>query len=67
MIQCRLCGCKFDESKVDKTKCNCGFDCHGTNVLCPNCGFDVPVPKHLRQNDLKKDSLFSKLKKSVKK
>lgn len=67
MIQCRLCGHKFDESKVDKTKCNCAFDCHGANVLCPNCGYDVPVPKELRQNIPRsdKESFLNKLKDSL--
>lgn len=64
MIQCMLCGCKFDEKKVDRAQCNCGFDCHGANVPCPNCGIDVAVPKELRPK-IDKESFLSKLKKSI--
>ena len=66
MLQCRLCGHKFDETKVGPCNCSCGFgNCHGSNVLCPNCGFDVPVPKELRKdNNNNKGSFLSKLRKT---
>ncbi len=65
MIQCMLCGCNFDESKVGPCDFRCGFgDCHGANVLCPNCGHDVPVPKELRKDNFDKESFLAKLKKT---
>ena len=64
MLQCRLCGCNFDERTVGPCNQKCGFgDCHGTNVLCPNCGHDVPVPKELRQQDFDEKSFLENLKK----
>ncbi len=69
MLQCMICGNKFDETKVDRTRvCNCGFDCHGANVPCPNCGFDVFVPKELRKDVdyFDKESFLSKLKNTLK-
>ena len=64
MLECRICGCKFDEQKVDRTQCNCGSDCRGVNVPCPQCGFDVLVPRHLRPKN--ENSLLSKIKNSFK-
>lgn len=44
MIQCRICGCKFDEKNVKPCGCSCAFGgCHGNNVRCPNCGYDMPL------------------------
>ena len=65
MIQCRLCGYKFDETKVGPCNCNCPFgDCHGANVLCPNCGYDVPVLS--KQKNIDKESFFTKIKNQFK-
>jgi len=67
MLQCMICGHKFDEQKVDRAQCNCGFDCHGANVPCPNCGIDVMVPKELRQNveSFDKKSFLNRLKNTL--
>ena len=43
MIQCKLCGHKFDETTAQPRDCNCG--CGGNNVLCPNCGYEVRLPR----------------------
>ena len=43
MIQCKLCGHKFDETTAQPIDCNCG--CGGNNVLCPNCGYEVRLPR----------------------
>ena len=58
MIQCRICGCKFDEKNVKPCGCSCAFGgchgnnvrcpncgCGGNNVLCPNCGYEVRLPR----------------------
>ncbi|WP_455645786.1 hypothetical protein [Methanosphaera sp.] len=51
MMQCMLCGCKFDETKVEPCGCNCAFGgCNGENVRCPNCGHDMPIPRELKKN-----------------
>ena len=49
MIQCKLCGHKFDETTAQPIDCNCG--CGGNNVLCPNCGYDMPRPKELKKTN----------------
>ncbi|RAP52043.1 MAG: hypothetical protein BZ138_03710 [Methanosphaera sp. rholeuAM270] len=68
MLQCMICGHKFDESKVDRTKCSCGHNCHGTNLPCPNCGFDVYVPRELRSGleQFGEESFLSKVKHAFK-
>ena len=55
MLQCMICGNKFDETKVDRTR------------VC-NCGFDVFVPKELRKDVdyFDKESFLSKLKNTLK-
>ncbi|OED29973.1 hypothetical protein NL43_05335 [Methanosphaera sp. WGK6] len=60
-MQCMLCGCKFDETKVKPCGCNCAFGgCNGENVRCPNCGHDMHIPKELRK-DLTEDQQKSLL------
>lgn len=72
MMQCKLCGCKFDETKVAPCDCACAFGgCNGNNVRCPNCGHDMPVPRELRKNMQTMDkkeatSLIGKIIKSIK-
>ncbi len=53
MLECRICGHKFELEEADRSHCNCGFNCGGINAPCPNCGFDVLIPKELRKNDSK--------------
>lgn len=37
-MQCRMCGCKFDEEKIGKSCQGCGkSECQ--TVHCPNCGY----------------------------
>lgn len=63
MLECRICGCKFDVKDVDRSHCNCGFNCGGINAPCPNCGFDVLIPKKLRKNEANEKSIvLSKIK-----
>ena len=73
MMQCMICGCKFDETKVEPCGCNCAFGgCNGKNVRCPNCGHDMPFPWELRKNLSNnmsaedKTSFLEKIKKSIK-
>lgn len=69
MIQCRLCGCKFDETQVKPCGCNCAFGgCNGDNVRCPNCGHDIPLPRELKNNikESREISFIDKIKKSFK-
>jgi len=63
MLECRICGCKFNLEDVDRSHCNCGFNCGGINAPCPKCGFDVLIPRELRKNDVNQKSMISKLKK----
>lgn len=52
MIQCRICGCKFDEKNVKPCGCSCAFGgCHGNNDRCPNCGYDMPRPKEFKKTN----------------
>lgn len=62
MLECRICGCKFDVNDIDRSHCNCRFNCGGINAPCPNCGFDVLVPKELRKNNTNEKSVISKIK-----
>lgn len=65
MIQCRLCGHRFDETKIGPCDCDCPFgDCHGANVKCPNCGYDMPISYN--ESQIKKESFFNKIKQSFK-
>ncbi len=52
MIECRLCGCKFDEDKAELLDCNCG--CGGNKVMCPNCGYEVRLPRTNQPRRFKK-------------
>lgn len=66
MIQCRLCGCKFDETRVKSCACNCAFGgCNGNNVRCPNCGHDIPLSGELKNNikESREISFMDKIKK----
>jgi len=66
MMQCRLCGCKFDEKTVEPCECHCVFGgCNGANVRCPNCGYDMPLPPELRSKQ-ESNSLFKRIRTSLK-
>ena len=63
MLECRICGCKFDVKDVDRSHCDRGFNCGGINAPCPNCGFDVLIPKKFRENEANEKSIvLSKIK-----
>ena len=64
MIQCMLCGCKFDETKLGPCTCECAFGgCGGANVRCPNCGMEIVLPKDKRPKTSDQNKSFlSKLK-----
>ncbi|WP_424356173.1 DNA helicase PriA [Methanobacterium sp. MBAC-LM] len=39
-MQCKLCGCIFDETKKPETCNHCmGSSCN--KIKCPNCGYEV--------------------------
>ncbi len=52
MIECKLCGHKFDENKAELLDCNCG--CGGNKVMCPNCGYEVRLPRTDKPRKIKK-------------
>ncbi len=63
-MQCRLCGCKFDETKMDPCGCECAYGgCGGKYIRCPNCGHDMLNPN--RKNIEDNSSFLTKLKRSL--
>ena len=60
MIQCNMCGCKFDEKTIKPCNCCCG--CGGANTPCPRCGYEIRLPKDKRPKNLKSNSIFGSLK-----
>ncbi|MDD6286008.1 hypothetical protein [Candidatus Methanosphaera massiliense] len=53
IVECKLCGNKFESSEAEEIECNCG--CGGENVLCPNCGYEVRLPRTGMPKKVKKE------------
>ncbi len=62
MVQCKLCGYKFDETKIEP--CTHCFACGGNMVPCPNCGYEVPrkKSKQINKKTSTLNSIIQKLK-----
>ena len=44
MIQCRICGCKFDEKNVKPCGCSCAFGgCHGNTTGVAALAKGLPI------------------------